>query len=212
MQRVDLVKHGFIRCQEEDFSDDGTRFTCYKAGRVVVSKATYQGDIFLSGHISSNKVPYDVYSKLPHYSNMDRLNGVAISSLTEEDIERLYDDCIAYDKEYTDAENSIVYPSLQELKNKCEQIRSIRKNEIDELNKLISKNPVEVITKLSKYDLESLGSYIRSLQNNYNHLDPEMHAVRLHNTSSSFDFIKSTYDLKPSAYYEWAKEILQKVV
>lgn len=211
MQRVDLVKHGFVRCPEEDFSDDGTRFTCYKAGRVVVSKATYQGDIFLSGRISSNKLPYDVYSKLPHYSNMDRLNGVAISGLTEEDIERLYDDCIAYDKEYTDAENSIVYPSLQELKNKCEQIRAARKTELDELNEMISKNPIALITKLSRYDLENLGSYLRTLQNRYNDYEPEKYSQRLQNTAYSFDFIKSTYDLKPSSYYEWAKEIIQKV-
>lgn len=77
IKNIPLQKYGFVRVPEEDFSDDGTRFTVYaydpegKGDRTfLMSKATYNGEAFLS-----------VYYTLPGTQTtqyIDDLNGVSI--------------------------------------------------------------------------------------------------------------------------------------
>jgi hypothetical protein len=108
MKRVNLTKYGFVRWPEEDFSDDGSRFLAYRVGeRVRVTKCTYNGEVFISARIDGAKLPYEVYSKLPHYSALDKLNGVSIATLTDDDLFELLAACVLYEKEYADAENNI---------------------------------------------------------------------------------------------------------
>lgn len=47
--RVNLQKYGFMRMENEDFSDDGTRFYVYRkpGSRVRVTKATGCGMYFI---------------------------------------------------------------------------------------------------------------------------------------------------------------------
>ena len=133
MQKVNLSKYGFVRTPNEDFSDDGTRFYVYRVGRVRVSKATWNGQVFLAGRIDDGRtLDYDEYSKLPHYKAMDRLNGVSISSLTENDLIQLYNDCVEYEKEYTEAEKQVVFPTIEEIKEQCLKIRKHYQEQLDD--------------------------------------------------------------------------------
>ena len=85
MTRINLVKYGFIRDAAEDFSDDGNRFQVYKVGRVRVTKLVSDGEAYIDGDINDCRLPYEVYSKLPHYKAIGRLNGVSLASLTEDE-------------------------------------------------------------------------------------------------------------------------------
>ena len=54
MKKINLMKYGFYRTPEKDFSDDGSRFICYGlegADRIRLSKTKWQDEIFLSATI-----------------------------------------------------------------------------------------------------------------------------------------------------------------
>jgi hypothetical protein len=107
MKRINLTKYGFTRWPERDFSDDGNRFTCYRAGKNVrVSKCLYNGEVFLSIEtcVGNKIIPYAIYSNLPHYREAAwNYNGISVSSLTDEDLKNFYDACVAYEQEYEEA-------------------------------------------------------------------------------------------------------------
>ena len=90
MNRINLTKYGFERCPSADFTDDGNRFTCYRAGKgVVVSKLVADGQAYLSASSDCNKgtLPYEIYSQLPHYKDSSwKWNGVSVVTLTEHHI------------------------------------------------------------------------------------------------------------------------------
>jgi hypothetical protein len=107
MKRIMLTKYGFERWPEKDFIDDGNRFTCFRAGKNVrVSKHVYNGEVYLSIDtcIGNQIIPYEVYSKLPHYRPAAwNYNGVSVATLTDEDLRNFYNACIAYEQEYENA-------------------------------------------------------------------------------------------------------------
>lgn len=105
MNRINLTKYGFVRSPEEDFSDDGNKFTCYRVGNVRVSKCIWEDNVFIAARWEDYKTfsYYDGYATLPHYGDMNRLNGVIRSSLTEEDLAEFYQSCVAYEREYKEA-------------------------------------------------------------------------------------------------------------
>jgi hypothetical protein len=95
MKRILMKEYGFVRWPEEDFSDDGNRFYCFKVGeRVRVSKLVAQGTVFISARIDDIRLPFEIYSKLPHYRALDKLNGVSLESLQSSDLKQLYEDCL----------------------------------------------------------------------------------------------------------------------
>lgn len=72
---INMVKYGFVRNKEGDFSDDGTRFQSYYFDpqhkgdkRIEVSKAVTQDGVFISAHYYNNKTGKGTY--------FDDLNGV----------------------------------------------------------------------------------------------------------------------------------------
>lgn len=82
MTRLNLTKYGFIRFPEEDFSDDGNRFTCYRFSDTNshISKLVSDGQAYLSAHVNG-QLPYEVYSKLPYYQAATwEYNGVSLYS------------------------------------------------------------------------------------------------------------------------------------
>ena len=81
MTRINLVKYGFVRDAANDFSDDGNRFQVYKVGRVTVTKLVSAGVAYIDGDIDECKLPSEVYSKLPHYKAIGKLNGVSLASV-----------------------------------------------------------------------------------------------------------------------------------
>ena len=104
MKRINLTKYGFVKSSVEDFSDDGTRFHVYRVGIMKVTSASYRDKTFISARADyCPGVGYDVYSKLPRFDDLDKLNGVKTDSITDKDLIDLYDACIVYGKEYVSA-------------------------------------------------------------------------------------------------------------
>ena len=195
MKRINLTKYGFVRWPEEDFSDDGNRFQCYRAGKKVrVSKLVSDGQAYLScsSDVGNGTLPYEVYSKLPHYSAAQwKYNGVSVDSLTEQDLVDWYNACVEFEKEYEEAESSIKYPTLEELTEQCEKLWAKCNMEYAEAQKIVGDS---IITgdflKLSEYQLKAVHRYLTWLRNAINNYNPKVHPQRLLGKSGSFGFMK----------------------
>lgn len=158
MNKVNLTKYGFVRTPEEDFSDDGTRFQVYKAGKHVrISKASWLDEIYIAARLNDdvNGLTYEEESALPHYKSLSRLNGVSKLHLTDADLKQFYDDCIAFEKEYEEAVSNIVYPSETELFKAFEQIKEVKEHEFNVVDKLIHEHGSKLI-KLDMNDFAAL--------------------------------------------------------
>ena len=212
MERINLVKYGFVRSQADDFSDDGNRFTCYRVGNVRVSKLVSDGYAFIAGQLYSKVLPWEVESELPGRRDLDKLNGVPVSSITEQDIIDLYDACVAYEKTLKVAEAKVVVPTIDELKDRCEKIREVRKAEHEEISNLVSASAVSMLTMLSEYEIKSLASAVKDLGKQLNGYNPDTYPQSIRESSYAFSFLKNDYELQPSYYYKRCKEILQKII
>ena len=211
MNKIVMTKYGFVRSPEDDFTDDGTRFTCYRAGNVVVSKTTWQGEAFISGRLEKYTLPYETYSKLPHYKDLDKLNGKYIDTITDQDLIDLYNACIAYDKEYTDAEAAIVYPTMDELVEQCKKVIAHYKEEKEEAMDLITKAANNLILYASEYELKSIKNDIGVLDARIKYYDPTTYPQSIYKLASSFDFIDpANYNLQESWHLKQIKEIVEK--
>lgn len=216
MTRINLVKYGFVRWPEEDFSDDGNRFTCYRAGKKVrVSKLVADGQAYLSADSSAgnNTLPYEVYSNLPHYkqSGWD-YNGVPVANLTDKDLEDFYNACVLYEQEYEAAEASIQYPSLDEIKQQCVLIQNKTLRELNELEKLMGEHTVEAAVKFSEWEWKDVKRYLTGMLDKLNRFNPDKYPATIYRTSYSFDFVKPTYGelSKPAFSYTQIKKLFEK--
>lgn len=193
MNKINLTKFGFVRWEEEDFSDDGNRFYCYRAGRRVrVSKCTWNGQVYLSGHIDSSIIDYHVYSTLPHYNGLDRLNGVSIASLTENDLIQLYNDCIEFEKEFDEAEKKVVFPTIEELREQCIRVRENYSKQLAEAHKYIEANAVKLVLKASSWKLDTIRRYLSTLESRANGFDPATYPQSIQKSSYGINFAKPT--------------------
>ena len=200
MKRINLTKFGFVRSKEDDFSDDGNRFICYKIGKIRVSKLVSDGQAYITCSMDDNKLAYEVYSKLPHYNDLDI--SVDTSSITEEDLQDLYTTCVEYEKEYEAAVKTIVYPTQEELDEQRLKIENLRKAELKEIESKIDAS----ILNLREYDLTSLQKYYRDLKASTKGITPQL------NSSYSINYVKDTnYDLQPGCWYRSCLELLAKV-
>ena len=213
MKKIMMSKYGFIRWPEEDFSDDGTRFTAYRVGeRVRVTKATYKGEAFIDADIQGTKLPYEVYSKLPHYSALGKLNGVSIESLTDDDLLVLMAACVQYEKEYTDAENNIKMPTLEEIKAQCLKVQAKRVAEFTEIEKLMSENAMKLALRLTKWQWTTLRDYLENLVAKVANYNPELYAHTILNSKTSIDFCKpDSFELRNSYYYNYIMDLIKSV-
>jgi hypothetical protein len=209
MNRINLAKYGFVRCPSADFSDDGNRFTCYRAGNSVrVSKLVSDGQVYLSADSDCNKgtLPYEIYSKLPHYNDSSwKWNGVSVATLTEQDLIDFYNACVLYEQEYEEAVAKLVYPSLEDLQKKSMELYLHLMTEVKEVDKLFGKYALEAATKLSPYEWEACQKYIKSLVREMNAVDPTEYPQKILNTVASFSFVKRVP--KESFYYSQIKEM-----
>ncbi len=107
---------GIKRRPENDFSDDGTRFTAYTLPNgLEMTKATYGDDIFLAVKNPYVKgIKYEDYSKLPHYSALDQYNGVNKSSVN---LNKLVKDSDEFLKEYNELLTKKGLPTIGNNKN-----------------------------------------------------------------------------------------------
>lgn len=142
MKRIMMEKYGFVRRPDLDFTDDGSKFTCYSVGKLEVSKCVYRGEAFISAHADRNgKLPFDIYSTLPHYDKLDLLNGINVDSLTDADLIRLYQDCLCYEQEYEAAIAAFVFPTVDELNEKAQQIVRHAEQELLAVTSRIAESP-----------------------------------------------------------------------
>ena len=212
MKRIVMNKYGFIRRESEDFHDDGNNFTGYSISpnsRLRVSKLVSDGQAYLSCDMNGNKLDYTEYSKLPHYNAAWDYNGVSLESLTEQDMIDFYNACVAYEKEYLEAEAKVVFPSIEDIKLQCETINAIRQAEIDEVKSLLERVAVRFVLEADKYTTSNFQSYFKSLSGRF--FDVNKYPQSIQKTNYGRNFIKPTNpDLKPSFYYTHLIEILEK--
>lgn len=212
MKRIELTKYGFIRSPKDDFSDDGNRFTCYRVGEVRVSKLISQGEAYISASIDSGKLPYEVYSKLPCYSELDNLNGVSVGSITEEDIQKLYEACITYEKAYNDTYNTIEWPAELELIGKQRELYKEYLVRYNKIEALLQEHIIKLTVECSTYDWGRLKEHMRIFKRRVEEYSNPERIKKLYKSSSSFDFVKK--DAKVIAekdyYYDTIMEIIEK--
>lgn len=216
MKRINMAKYGFIRTPDDDFSDDGNRFTCYQVGEyenIRISKLVSDGQAYLSAQVDCN-LPYDIYGKLPHYNEATwKYNGVDLESLTDEDIQNFYKACCAYAQECIDTEASMKYPTFEEVEDRCRLVQAKQQTDYDEAAKLIAEATLNgKITKLGTWDLTYIFDYLRSLKNAVNNWDPITRAPRLLGKAESLKLMEPDYyELKNESFYVKAiKEHLEK--
>ena len=212
MKRINMTKYGFIRFEEGDFSDDGNRFTAYTISsnsRLRISKLVSDGRAYLSADMNGNKLDYTEYSKLPHYNCVWDYNGIDLEKLTEEDMIDFYNSCVAYEKEYLEAEAKVSFPSIEDIKLQCETINAIRKAEIDEVSVLLERVAIRFLLEADRYELGRLRDYYNSLSKRFFNVDEYPQTIQKSNYGRNF--INSTNsDLQPSFYYKCLIEILEK--
>lgn len=207
MKRIQLAKYGFVRWPDQDFIDDGSKFEGYRAGRALrVTKHVSNGDAFLSCEMPG-ELPYEAYSKLPHYMPAEwDLNGVSVESLTDERLQQWYNDCLAYEKEYIELEQSITYPTLDMLKQKATELTDFAVAEVRELEMLFAAKAFEAACKISEYEWRELQRYMAALVRSTNQYNPETYPQTICKKAYSFKFIEKK--LEHSFYYEQVRELL----
>lgn len=212
MTRINLVKYGFVRCPEEDFSDDGNRFTCYRFSDTNnhVSKLVADGHAHLSVHVSG-QLPYEVYSKLPNYQAATwSYNGISVASLTDEMLQDFFKACVQYEREYQAAEAAIEYPTECELLAKCIRIQNKLILEMNELETLMGENAIEAATKFSKWEWERLQEHLKYMLQELSKYNPEKFIPSVLGTARSFTFLQNKEDTEPTYWYRSIKEMFQK--
>lgn len=212
MTRINLIKYGFIRFPEEDFTDDGNRFTCYRFSDTNshISKLVADGQAYLSCHVPGN-LPYDVYSALPNYRAATwSYNGISVASLTDEMLQDFFRACVQYEKEYQAAEASIEYPTELELQHKCLRIQTKLTHEMNELEQLMGEHAVEAATKFSKWEWQKLQEYLTYMLQELSRYNPEKFIPTVLGTARSFTFLDNKEDTEPTYYYSYIKEMFKK--
>lgn len=214
MKKIIMTKYGFKRWPERDFSDDGSRFTCYKAGKTVrASKLVSDGQVYLSIESScgGGSLPYEIYSKLPHYQDVTwKYNGVSVASLTDEDLKNFYEACLAYEKEYTEAEAIIEYPSLEALKDKAIKITAKRMAELARVESLLKEHGTAAIARLSSYQWARIQEYTKYLMAETKRFNPATYPLQISCTSASFDFVKPETHMADSYWFKSLVELFDK--
>lgn len=212
MKRVVLTKYGFIRFPEEDFHDDGNNFTCYKFAddKSHVSKLVDDGEAYLSIHVNG-KLPYEVYSTLPHYKRATwDFNGISVSSLTDALLQDFYKSCVEYEREYRAAEAAIQYPSLEDLTEKAYKVVGKKILELQKLEALVAKHVVGAAMLFSEYDWKRIRDCIQHLNAEIVRFDPTTYPAQIYKTETSFRFIKPEYEMEDSYWFRSIKEVFDK--
>jgi hypothetical protein len=212
MKKIMMTKFGFDRWPEEDFSDDGNRFTCYKVGnRVRVSKLVSDGWVYIDGGIRTYDLPYEVYGNLPHYRAIGKLNGIKAEALTEDMLTKLFFDCMEYEREYEAALNSIVYPTENEIRQQCIKVQYKAKLELIDIEHAISGKVVHLAQSLADWEWKTIREYINSIENRIKSYDPDTVAKRMVGTANSVEFCKpNNSNLADSYYYTHIMELINK--
>lgn len=215
MKKINLTKYGFIRTPEQDFTDDGNRFTCYSVGKVRVSKLVSNGDVYIDARINDCELHYYEYKDLPHCKDLSALNGVPLESISDEDLIKLYNDCIEYEKEYTQKSLELkkLNPSYETILSQLKSIQGARKKELDDI---ISKFDLISFSKLDSYSRDRFISYFNTLKGLILD-DDKIKATAQYDSKNGNGYTRRNYSeqslnnaLMPSYWYEECLKLLQK--
>jgi hypothetical protein len=139
----------------------------------------------------------------------DKLNSISLETLTEEDLIQFYNDCLAYEQEYINAEQTIELPSLAEIEAQGMRILNKKRKNLEEVEQLIQEHILSIISFVDDYKWKTIKSYYNNLKQDVDAFDPAAHAKAILGTSVSADFCKpDTYALQDSYYYSRLKEII----
>jgi hypothetical protein len=205
MTRLNLCKYGFIRWPEEDFSDDGNRFTCYRAGKKIrVSKLISHGQVYLSIDSGIGELPYEVYKTLPHYHDAEwKWNGVSLAGLTDEDIKNFYTACVEFGREYEELEAEFKFPTSEEITARASEVKTLRAKEIQEIQDLLAAKLPALLLTASPYQWAEIQRGFKKLLEDYNR---DYSNIR---KEESVKFCSDNcFALKPSWWYERLKELI----
>ena len=203
---INWSKYGFTRLPEQDFG----KCKCYKVGRVTLYITKFEGKLYLSVRVLGGGLTIEEETRLSYYPAVHKLNDTKISHLRKKDIIELHNACVKYQHEYMEAENKINYPTIEELRNRCIEIRKVRQQEVLIIYDLISKVAVKLLSTASVADYisikEDLNTLIDSAHYDY---DPEEYPAKHQRTSSGRYLMKSKYELEPSSCFERLKRKLE---
>lgn len=214
MKKIMMTKYGFVRWPEKDFSDDGNRFICYRAGKKVrVSKLVADGQVYLSidSSVGNGTLPYDAYSKLSHYKEaVWSLNGVSLDPLTDEDIRDFYEACLAYEAEYEATEATFELPTLEHIKAKAAAVTAKTLMEIDTVRQLLGTYAALAALKFSEYEWKTIQTYFRNLYNEKKRYDPDTFPQTILGKAASYDFIHKQGYMKESYWFRHIVDLFKE--
>lgn len=225
MKRINLTKYGFKRDSGLDFSDDGNFFYGYIfSDRLHVSKLVSHGEVYISTHITKTDLFYNEFSTLPHYRDLDRLNGVSLDTITEDDIQKLYEDCISFETELKDLESKVIYPTEAEIRIDFQLKHGINVNAYNNLlHRLEQIGTINLLKAFNKhsYYLKDFIYYIenaRTVMESYideakikKYCQPHSKLAREFHTKIS-ETLNAGEEIKPEWYITYCDEILDKII
>jgi hypothetical protein len=214
MKRIDMVKYGFVRTPSSDFSDDGNRFLAYRAGRRVrVTKLVSDGYAYIDGTINEGFLNYSDYKNLPHYSAISNLNGVKVETLTEDAIQKLYEDCLSYEAEYIALENKIKaeLPTEKEIRERCFEIMGLRHTELDMIDKRLAVLTPKLLVSCGDYEWKNIREHYQALVRKLMWYNVDTYPKSIVGKPASRNFMSVNFDeLKPTFYYRELMKIFDK--
>lgn len=225
MKRVNLAKYGFKRDSSLDFSDDGNFFYGYIfSDRLHLSKLVSHGEVYISTHITKTDLFYNELSTLPHYHDLNRLNGVSLDTITEDDIQKLYEDCISFEAELKNLESKIIYPTEAEIRLDFQLKYGVNinayNNLLHRLEQIGTINLLKAFNKHNYYlkdfvsDIESTKTVIESYVDEEtikSYCQPHSKSAREFHAKIS-ETLNAGKEIKPEWYITCCNEILDKII
>jgi len=221
MKQINLKKYGFERSPEDDFSDDGNKFTCYKlygCPKMRISKLVSNGEAYLSADMTGD-LYYDEYQNLPHYTDATwKYNGTSVADLTDEDLTLFTSACRDYYNEYLEAEKNAVNPTEVEIRSALYKELNFYKQVRIEADGIMER---EFFTRIREakgdymyYAKEVLEDY-KHIADQYNDKETRFEArvqYALANRTSALSIVKQKYTYEDAAFWlNYLKKYLKEI-
>lgn len=153
---INLLKNGFTRREDLDFTDDGARFTAYEFNGMIITKTTYDGEYYISvrvDYLRGFHFIYDDYSNKDWYKLCDEFNGTR-----EVNVDKLKHNINIIRKGVEELEEEIKNDPID-----VELIEESLNRELKEVCDFINEYKDIDIMKFSTYEISNLKRYFNSL-------------------------------------------------
>lgn len=162
-----LLKNGFIRREDLDFTDDGSRFTAYEYNGLVITKCTYRGEYYISvrvDYLRGKNFIWEDYHNKEWYKLCDEFNGVS-----EVDVDKLKANMDIIKKGVEELEEEVAKDPID-----TEAITKQLEKERLSLQTFLDNHKIVDITKFDSYTLRRLVDYFESLKNKLETINTEI--------------------------------------